>query len=518
MDLNHLCMGCMENKGEEELCPKCGWMDGSLPDSPLHMPSRTLLHEKYLLGRVLGQGGFGITYLAWDIYLDRKLAIKEYFPRELVYRESGKSSVSVYTGTQSDQYKYGLSKFLAEAINLARFEGHPNIVAVRDYFETNTTAYMVMNFLEGVTLSDYLNRVETILTFNETLKIIMPVLDALRTVHEGGLLHRDISPDNIIITTKKRVMLLDFGAARHALGEKGKKFSVIVKAGYAPEEQYRSNGSQGPWTDIYAVAATIYRAITGLMPPDSLDRLSSDTLIPPSQLGVHIDVAGESALLKALAVSSDERFQSVAEFQQSLWSALHDVSSTGSGEVIDPPLTANAKTYLEPGHWVETDSIVPVESISSQTSPERIVSPVGTVNIGRANDNDFVLTDSMVSRHHAAINYQSGRWFITDLNSTHGTIINGRPVRDTAELPPDTCLQLGQVTLYFKDDALLSETGDLLMNLLQSLQGPDNLSAAGCTDHNIDRPAASTSSRIIILMVVSALLGISLLVYSMVSL
>ncbi len=319
MNVEHLCMGCMVKTGGSAVCPACGRARGTPPDSVQHLSPGTVLNRKYCVGKVLGQGGFGITYLALDTYLDVKLAIKEYFPRELVSREAGGNNISVHSQTSRGQYNYALEKFLTEARTLARFEGHPNIISVRDYFEANGTAYMVMHYLDGITMKDYLEQRKEPVSFAEGLNVIMPVLDALRAIHEKGILHRDISPDNIFITNKGRIILLDFGAARQAIGEKGKHLSVVLKPGYAPEEQYRSRGMQGPWTDIYAVAATFYRAITGYMPPESLDRLTDDPLVPPSGLGLQLTKAEETALLTALAVRSENRYQEVALFQEALW-------------------------------------------------------------------------------------------------------------------------------------------------------------------------------------------------------
>ncbi len=318
MDFNEICFGCMENKGDSVQCSGCGYREDAIPGSPFHLPPGTVLLDKYLLGRVLGQGGFGITYLAWDLNLKLKLAVKEYFPQELASRSAGQSEISAYSDSMGSQYEYGLNKFLQEAQTLAQFEGHPNIVSVRDYFKTNSTAYFVMNYVEGITLKEYLVDSGGILPVDEALKIITPVLDALKEVHAVQILHRDISPDNVYINRRGQVILLDFGAARQAISDQGRSLSIILKPGYAPEEQYRVHGDQGPWTDIYSVAATLYRTVTGQMPPESLERLSEDKLIPPSKLGIIIAPNREMALLKALSVKSRDRYQTVDEFQAAL--------------------------------------------------------------------------------------------------------------------------------------------------------------------------------------------------------
>ncbi|UNC92238.1 DUF5050 domain-containing protein [Candidatus Contubernalis alkaliaceticus] len=338
MNLNYLCLGCLEDKGEALECPHCGFIEGTPPESPAHLPPGTILNEKLLIGRALGQGGFGITYLAWDMNLNIKLAIKEYYPQDLASRTVGQSQVSAYSGSLNSQYEYGLEKFLQEARTLAQFEDHPSIVSVRDYFQANQTAYIVMSYIEGVTLKGYLKLSGDKLPVDKAMNIIMPVLDALHEVHEINVLHRDVSPDNIFINRKGQVILIDFGAARQSIKDKGRSLSIILKPGFTPEEQYRSKGIQGPWTDIYATAATLYRMITGQMPPESLDRLEQDTLEPPSKLGVTIDENQERAILKAMAVRGADRFQTVREFQQAL---------LGEAAVPPPELPSSGESSSE---------------------------------------------------------------------------------------------------------------------------------------------------------------------------
>lgn len=322
MQISRLCPGCFSEKTSDETCPYCGWRDGTQPNSPFYLSAQTILRGKYLVGRVLGQGGFGVTYLGWDLDLGIKLAIKEYLPREFAGRSTGEATITPYSGEARNYFAKGLEKFLDEAKTLARLEGHPNIVSVRDFFRENGTAYLVMNYLEGMTLKDYLNRRGVALDFASAFQILSPVMEGLKQVHAYGILHRDISPDNIFITDTGIVKILDFGAARQALGEHSKSLSVILKPGYAPEEQYRSKGRQGPWTDVYAVAATMYLMLCGKTPPEPLDRMSGEPIYSPSQFGVSISPAGEAALMKGLAVKAEHRFQTIGEFQQALYSGL----------------------------------------------------------------------------------------------------------------------------------------------------------------------------------------------------
>ncbi|HWP97259.1 MAG TPA: serine/threonine-protein kinase [Syntrophomonadaceae bacterium] len=339
MDVNRLCMGCMNDKGHYDICPYCGWAEQTTPESMYFLPPQTILHGKYLLGRVLGQGGFGITYLAWDLDLGVKLAIKEYLPRDFATRMSGQHTVSAFSGEAQTFFSDGLERFLEEAKTLARLDGHPNIVAVRDFFRENGTAYFVMNYLDGLTLKQYLDSQAMPPSFPTALQLITPVMDALQEIHAQGILHRDISPDNIFITDKGIIKILDFGAARQALNQQSKGLSVILKPGYAPEEQYRSKGRQGPWTDVYAVAATLYRMLCGQTPPEPLDRMSGESLWPPSRKGVAVPPASEAALMKALSLKAEDRFQTIKEFQMALASGagLPSAKVSAAAQVPAPP-------------------------------------------------------------------------------------------------------------------------------------------------------------------------------------
>ena len=330
MDPQDLCMGCMEERNGASTCASCGYVEGTAPASPVYMAPRTVLREQYMVGRVVGHGGFGITYIGWDLELARKIAVKEYFPSGVAMRTHGSTDVAPYSGNLSQDYEWGLERYLDEARVVARFHNHPNIVWVQQFFRANGTAYMVLEFLDGATFEQYIHRQGGKVPWDTALSIMMPVMDALREVHRTGILHRDISPDNVYILRSGQIKLIDFGAARHALGQASKNLSIILKEGYAPEEQYRSKGNQGPWTDVYATAATLYRAVTGKIPPPALDRQRLDELERPSTLGVSIPEVQERALLQGLAVNAEQRFQDVTVMQKAL-------AEAGDRPAIVPP-------------------------------------------------------------------------------------------------------------------------------------------------------------------------------------
>lgn len=312
------CYNCFQSVPDgATVCPSCGYNASAQTDKyPMALPPGTVLNGRYILGRVLGQGGFGITYVAQDHKTGVLVAVKEYFPDTMAARTDG-HSVSAYTGQREENFLYGKECFLNEAKTLAEFIGNPNIVRVHSYFEENNTAYFVMDYVQGTSFQDYLKQ-HGRLSWPETKRILEPVIGALASVHSKGVIHRDVTPDNIYITNDGTVKLLDFGAARYSLGDKSRSLDVVLKHGYAPREQYSRHGRQGPYTDVYALGATFYYALTGRLPPDSIDRQDEDEFILPSSLGVKLPAKAEDALCKALAVSAQDRFQSMSEFYLAL--------------------------------------------------------------------------------------------------------------------------------------------------------------------------------------------------------
>lgn len=364
VDPDTLCLSCLQIGDQSAGCPSCGFDTRASAASPLHLPPRTILHGQYLLGRVLGQGGFGITYLGWDLHLDMAVALKEFLPTEFASRASGQLSVTPYGDDGRENFSVALDAFEAEARTLARCYDLPGVVDVLNYFTENATGYIVMPYLKGRTMRDHLRARTTPLPFDETLTIMRPVLGALREVHRLGFVHRDISPDNIYICESGRVCLLDFGAARNAVRHRSKSLSVQFKVGYTPEEQYRRHGVQGPWTDVYAAAATCYRAMTGVTPQPSLDRLLKDQLRPPGALGATLPRASERALMRALAVRADDRYPTVDEFLQDLAPADRRAASDDDQAYREGGLRSRERlttssaggAFVATGRWIASTS------------------------------------------------------------------------------------------------------------------------------------------------------------------
>ncbi|HML68721.1 MAG TPA: protein kinase [Clostridia bacterium] len=337
---NMLCMRCMSQLAKENgFCSNCGF-DNRAPTNELHqLECRSILAGAYLIGCVLGQGGFGITYTAWDLNLDFKVAIKEYYPLGYAARDSH-THVSVLTlgGDKREYYQKGLERFVNEAKTLARLTKDRGIVGVRGFLRENGTAYIVMDYVEGETLKNIAAKQGGKLPGQMVLGLFRPLCASLARVHAEGLLHRDISPDNIILQPDGVLTLIDFGAARQisAYGEHSN--TINVKHGFAPEEQYRTHGEQGPWTDVYALCATMYRLMTGQTPPQALDRLGSGArIVPPRQLSADITPAQERAFLHGLSIDAQSRIQDMQGLMRGLYGSAVPTQRTVDEEEKKSP-------------------------------------------------------------------------------------------------------------------------------------------------------------------------------------
>lgn len=331
---------------------------------PLALPEGTVLAGQYIIQKVLGQGGFGITYMAMDHQTNQKVAVKEFFPDALATRTQ--NTVSSYPGERTDSFQYGKSCFLQEAETLAAFIGNENIVRIHSYFEENGTAYFVMDFVEGISFDEYIEQRGGKVSYEDAERVLLPIIDALALVHSKGIVHRDVTPDNIYITNDGTVKLLDFGAARYSLGDKSRSLDVVLKHGFAPKEQYTRHGRQGPFTDVYTVGASFYFAITGKRPPDSIDRLEEDDLVPPSSLGVDIPAPKEDAILKAMSVQPGERFQTMEQFKY----ALSGGQSAAQG-AVNQRIFTETQPIAQPGVQPVSEAPQPVAQ-SASIAPQSV--------------------------------------------------------------------------------------------------------------------------------------------------
>ena len=300
---------------EDEICPHCG-KNVNYAGSPAHLPAGYVVSGRhpYVLGAALGQGGFGITYIALDMITNERVAIKEYYPTYCSTRTNN-ATVTAYSN-QEEVYRKGKERFLDEARTLKSLSDLKNIVNVLDFFETNNTAYLVMEFLEGSSLKEYATK-NGKFPAQKFLEQIRPLMEDIERMHQRGVVHRDIAPDNIILSPDGQMNLIDFGSARSYVGDKS--MTVVVKKGFAPVEQYLTKGTTSS-TDVYALAATIYYCITGTVPMDSAERQYDEIpLQPPSSLGADITPLQEKALDSALAIQQKDRTQSIQAFLDGLW-------------------------------------------------------------------------------------------------------------------------------------------------------------------------------------------------------
>ncbi len=326
------------------------------------LPWGVLLNNRYRVGKLLGQGAFGMTYLCLDQQTGQRVAIKEYFPSDVAFRQ-GKDMWSA-SAEAEDQVIRGLEYFFDEVKVLMEFNQHPNIIRISDYFFENQTAYFVMDYLSGKTLKKRLAETQERVSYNEIHRILLPVMSALRDLHHAGLLHRDLAPDNIFLTDEGRPVLLDFGSARLTMSQSVIGSALTIKPGYAPVEQYFELSRQGPWTDIYQLGAVYYRALTGKIPPESIIRVREDRIVSPGKLGINLPEAADKAIMKALALDIEDRFEKMDEMilafgepvrELSVASAvLAEFSDISEKSTATRMMDANGMSGEPPQIWLKT--------------------------------------------------------------------------------------------------------------------------------------------------------------------
>ncbi|WP_405358490.1 protein kinase domain-containing protein [Ruminococcus sp.] len=346
-----LCYHCMCEKGDAEICPHCH-AQGRVEPQPHQIAPGTVIGNRYTLGNVIGEGGSGITYIGLDNTLGVTVAVKEYYPFGWCDRNTtAGNTVAVTSDDKSEFFEKGRSCFLNEARTLAGFQKDPGVVDVIDFLEENHTAYIVMEYLYGITLREYLKQNGT-LAPDQAVRMLLPSMRALAKIHNAGVIHRDISPDNIMMLRDGTLKLMGFGSACDYDNADNRSASNMLRQGYAPAEQYRRNDEQGPWTDVYGMCATIYRAITGITPVDSIDRVQQDTLRRPSQCGVKISPAMENALMYGMTVNRENRCPDMPTLIRMVEQALSGQPTAFAGaafvqgnRTMNPNQTAAANAY-----------------------------------------------------------------------------------------------------------------------------------------------------------------------------
>ena len=461
MDFKKICFNCMKEKtSAESVCPYCGYDNSSYKRNTNCLPPLTPLNGKYILGRVLGAGGFGITYVAYDTHLQVVVAIKELYIKKVSVRD-GSAAIAV-TAQNKACFEENKKRFLLEARVLAKFNENDNegIVLVKDHFEENNTAYIVMEYVDGVTLKERVAKRR--LSFEETKKIMRPICHALTKVHHFGVVHLDVSPDNIIVPENKEAKLLDFGGAK-TIGASDDN-AITFKRGYSPLEQRLINGNVGVYTDVYSTAATIYYCLTGEKPVDAMDRQAGTKLKKLSDFGVKIPQVSEKALMRAMDMEPSKRFSSVEEF----WDVFSSTSKKSEKNVKKIGIIAAAAVaaivivgaFLSHDHPDKKDITGPAASDvvrSESQKGETIPINLGTYIFENAADRNLIMgVDSgfgddgtaLVLKDYADLN--QNRVCVTDENVDDG-FYNMRAAHTNSYIETSNSQDLGEVIRQFSE-------------------------------------------------------------------
>lgn len=472
MEFNR-CLGCME-PSQGNPCSRCGF-DSQRPSGMEYaLPLSTILAGKYVVGRVLGQGGFGITYIGWDLALERKVAIKEYYPSGQVSRSQGTRNLTWYTTEQANAArKSGMEMFLKEARKMVKVDNIPGIVRVLELFQENGTAYIVMEFVEGETLKARLQKTGP-LSWSQAKTIFEPVVHAMAQVHRAGLVHRDLSPDNLMLTTDGSVKVLDLGAAKDLSVNSGASSMQVAKSGFSPLEQYTQRGNSGPWTDVYAMAATIYYTLTGKLPPNAVDRLDHDTLSWSEPGLTALPPAALAALEHAMEVQISDRIQTMDELEQRLFSG--PIPQAAPIQEKPPEVAAMRRTYA-PFHIAAmvltgiflvaallVESAVPA-NIRGSSSGYHYSNSYWGIQCTLGSDWDL-LSDEKILKINGLNANASVAEYEKAMNSASEGMIDMLATDDTGSLLQ---VHLGRITLqesFFSETVLLNEGKDSLLKSL----------------------------------------------------
>ncbi len=381
MKVKNICMNCMsEQLNENGVCMACGMKESAITTTKKHLPLRTVLKGKYLVGRVTGEGGFGITYVGYDLDLEIKVAIKEFCPGNIAGREATDSvTIMPFGSREKEVYESEKEKFINEAKRLAKFRKLEGVVSVLDYFRENNTAYIVMDYIEGVTLKQYCKMLNVPMRWDELLGLVRPVLKSLSEIHAAGIIHRDISADNIMISKdKKSAYLIDFGTAR--AWEEG-TLSAYEKDFYTPWEQTSKTIEQGPWTDVYALCATIYYCMTNHRLPLVSDRHGNEQIVLPSQLGIQVPAYVEAALEEGLALHPNNRIRSMEELEQKLYSNKQVVKKDVQPVASKAESNVEAKSVSVQDAEEEEDGFKVLETLKASGQKGKVLSRINDIAV-----------------------------------------------------------------------------------------------------------------------------------------
>lgn len=449
----NICPNCFKNiKAGSLSCPYCSFDIQGYKVKTDVLPPFTMLNDQYLIGRVLGQGGFGITYKAMDTFDSnhRIVAVKEYMPSDYATRQ-GVAVKPLDSSKAITIFEHGKKSYIDEIKTLYQFRNNPVIVNIIMHFQENNTAYLVMEYLDGCSLKQCVKKHGDKLDPSVARSYIYDVAKALDKVHAAGVLHRDISPENIfLINNEKEVKLIDFGAARSYIENSDSEKSVLLKPGFAPPEQYSRKGNQGPWTDVYALAATLYYIVSGKYVPDSMSRMQNDTCEPLCNIVPGVSEAMSNAVKSAMEIDYSKRTQNCQQFMDDLdktgWTTVRNVSITPEkpADIINvspQPVVPKSKKRL----------ICTVTCVSGNRVGTAInFYPGARIAVGRMKEicNFIVSDDKVLSKCHCYVEYDINRncFYVTDV-STNGTYDQRgrRLIKNVREaFPPNSIVYLAR--------------------------------------------------------------------------
>lgn len=415
MKEEYLCPNCFQGDIGTGRCTCCGFRRQEEKQNPMRLPELSFLGNRYLIGRILGNGGFGITYKAFDVLNQCICAVKEFVPIGVVARREDRFQITVTSKSNLEDFEHGKRRFMEEAEVLKKLTDVPEVVQIMDYFLLNNTAYFVMEYIEGATLKQLMKEYGGRIPLANAMSMVWRAGLALDQVHRrAGIFHRDISPDNIMVTADDRVKLIDFGNAKHIIGKRSQTLSVILKHGYAPPEQYSSTSSQGSYTDVYSLAVTFYFIVTGMMVPNAPDRFGGEEYRPLLEVCPQAGAQVSEAVDRALVLNSKNRTSSAAEFVAAFYPPQGNTVAYKDVAKGAKPVAAYLKLAGETGG-------------QAWNLPEN-----QEVMIGRSSGwADIVPTNHMqVSKEHCKLVFNSieRRFYLTDC-SANGTFIGGERLK-----------------------------------------------------------------------------------------
>jgi len=438
-NFSEICPNCFSTR-DGVFCSDCGYDSRKTPKSESILPPFKILNNRYLLGRTLGKGGFGITYLAKDLITNERVAIKEYMPSQLVSRNVD-DTISAFNDEGQEFFEASKISFNLEARTLYKLENNDFVVNVTDYFSENNTEYFAMEFLDGVNLKAHLRNQGGKIPYQNALYVLLTVGSALMEVHRLDILHRDISPENIMVLKDGNVKLIDFGAARKYENQQETRngMTVLYKPGFAPPEQYERAGNQGPWSDIYALAATFYYVVSGEMVPESKNRLEQDKLEPLHKIVEEVPVYVSDIIEKALALDYHDRYLSVEAFFDDLSEVLSNANQLSVETILNDEDNKEEPRVGEATNNSYKLNKIPwlVVETGIQKGTRIRVPDSSEIIIGRAPEMcNFVIDDfPEISRAHCTVGYDSEKeqFVIVDMSSNGTYHSNGQRMPYRAE-------------------------------------------------------------------------------------